>query len=56
MVQTVTNEETGEEKQRLINKTRFKGFGAIAIDFDDKGPVGRPAYRRSSRFSEQPTL
>ncbi|KAG8977140.1 tau 95 subunit of transcription factor TFIIIC, partial [Tulasnella sp. 427] len=35
VVQTVQDPETGEEKQRLINKTRFKGFGTLSIDFHD---------------------
>ncbi|KAG9047485.1 tau 95 subunit of transcription factor TFIIIC [Tulasnella sp. UAMH 9824] len=38
-VQTIQDPETGEEKQRLINKTRFKGFGTLAIDFHDPGEV-----------------
>ncbi|KIO32752.1 hypothetical protein M407DRAFT_66276 [Tulasnella calospora MUT 4182] len=38
-VQTIQDPETGEEKQRLINKTRFKGFGTLAIDFHDSGEV-----------------
>ncbi|KAG8891122.1 tau 95 subunit of transcription factor TFIIIC [Tulasnella sp. 332] len=28
-----------EEKQRMINKTRFKGFGTLSIAFHDPGPV-----------------
>ncbi|KAG8901477.1 tau 95 subunit of transcription factor TFIIIC [Tulasnella sp. 403] len=39
VVETIQDPVTGEEKERLINKTRFKGFGAIAIDFHDTGPV-----------------
>ncbi|KAG9015025.1 tau 95 subunit of transcription factor TFIIIC [Tulasnella sp. JGI-2019a] len=39
VVQTVTDPITGEEKQRMINKTRFKGFGTLSIAFHDPGPV-----------------
>lgn len=32
----VVDEETGEEKKRLINRMRWKGFGPIAISYADK--------------------
>ncbi len=37
VVTTVVDEATGEEKKRLINRMRWKGFGPIAINFSDKG-------------------
>ena len=37
VVTTYVDEETGEEKKRLINRMRWKGFGPIAINFSDKG-------------------
>ncbi|CAL1702142.1 unnamed protein product [Somion occarium] len=39
IVAAVVDEETGEEKKRLINSTRWKGYGPIAIYYaDDKVP------------------
>lgn len=35
MVSTVINEETGEEKKRLINRMRWKGYGPATITFTD---------------------
>lgn len=35
MVTTVVDEETGEEKKRLINRMRWKGYGPISISFFD---------------------
>ncbi|OCH93564.1 hypothetical protein OBBRIDRAFT_771274 [Obba rivulosa] len=40
---TVVDEETGEEKKRLINRMRWRGFGPIAINFADKGVPGKPS-------------
>ena len=37
VVTTFIDPETGEEKKRLINRMRWKGFGPIAINFTDKG-------------------
>ncbi len=36
IVATTVDEETGEEKKRLINRMRWKGFGPIAINYADK--------------------
>ncbi|GJE84727.1 RNA polymerase III transcription factor IIIC subunit-domain-containing protein [Phanerochaete sordida] len=33
---SVVDEETGEVKQRLLNRMRWKGIGSTAIDFADK--------------------
>lgn len=35
MVTTVINEETGEERKRLINKGRWKGYGPATVTFGD---------------------
>ncbi|KAG1715941.1 hypothetical protein ID866_1230 [Astraeus odoratus] len=35
MVTTVVNEDTGEERKRLINKGRWKGYGPTVITFSD---------------------
>jgi general transcription factor 3C polypeptide 5 (transcription factor C subunit 1) len=35
-VTTVIDEKTGEEKERLINKGRWKGFGPTSITFSEK--------------------
>lgn len=43
IVTAVVDEETGEEKRRLINRTRWKGFGPIAINFSEKGVPDKPA-------------
>ena len=43
VVTTVVDEETGEEKKRLINRSRWKGFGPIAINFSDKGVPDKPS-------------
>ncbi|KAJ3558658.1 hypothetical protein NM688_g793 [Phlebia brevispora] len=40
---TYIDEETGEEKKRLINRMRWKGFGPIAINFSDKGVPDKPS-------------
>lgn len=32
---TIVDEETGEEKKRLINKMRWKGYGPATIAFAD---------------------
>lgn len=37
VVTTVVDEETGEEKKRLINRMRWKGYGPISISFFDPG-------------------
>ncbi|KAJ7068080.1 RNA polymerase III transcription factor IIIC subunit-domain-containing protein [Mycena amicta] len=33
---SVINEETGEEKKRLINKMRWRGYGPASISFSDR--------------------
>ncbi|KZT13135.1 uncharacterized protein LAESUDRAFT_754139 [Laetiporus sulphureus 93-53] len=43
IVTTVIDEETGEEKKRLINRMRWKGFGPISISFTDKGVPDKPS-------------
>ena len=35
MVSTSVDEETGEEKKRLINRMRWKGYGPATISFAD---------------------
>ena len=40
---TITDEDTGEEKKRLINRMRWKGLGPIAINFSEKGVPDKPA-------------
>ncbi|KAF8559015.1 hypothetical protein OG21DRAFT_1493418 [Imleria badia] len=35
MIATVVNEETGEERKRLINKGRWKGYGPATVSFGD---------------------
>ena len=32
----VVDEDTGEEKKRLINRMRWKGFGPIAVSYTEK--------------------
>ncbi|KAI0662974.1 RNA polymerase III transcription factor IIIC subunit-domain-containing protein [Cubamyces menziesii] len=39
----VVDEETGEEKKRLINRMRWKGYGPIAISYADKGVPDKPS-------------
>ena len=39
---TVVDEETGEEKKRLINKMRWKGYGPAAIMFSDAEVPTKP--------------
>ncbi|KAI0306927.1 RNA polymerase III transcription factor IIIC subunit-domain-containing protein [Multifurca ochricompacta] len=39
---TVVDEKTGEEKKRLINKARWKGFGPTSISFAEKGVPTKP--------------
>jgi len=48
MVTTVLNEDTGEERKRLINKGRWKGYGPATITFDD--PNVLIFYRLTSSF------
>jgi general transcription factor 3C polypeptide 5 (transcription factor C subunit 1) len=33
----VVDEKTGEEKERLINKGRWKGYGPTSVSFSEKG-------------------
>lgn len=44
IVTAVVDEETGEEKKRLINSTRWKGYGPIAI------------YYREDRVPDKPSV
>jgi len=43
IVTTVVDEETGEEKKRLINRMRWKGFGPISITFSERGVPDKPS-------------
>ncbi|KAJ7781467.1 RNA polymerase III transcription factor IIIC subunit-domain-containing protein [Mycena metata] len=43
MVSTTVNEETGEEKKRLINKMRWKGYGPSSISFSERQVPDKPA-------------
>ncbi|KAH9918126.1 RNA polymerase III transcription factor IIIC subunit-domain-containing protein [Fomitopsis serialis] len=43
VVTTVVDEETGEEKKRLINRMRWKGYGPISISFSDTGVPDKPS-------------
>ncbi|KAL0581965.1 tau 95 subunit of transcription factor TFIIIC [Marasmius crinis-equi] len=42
MVSTTVDEETGEEKKRLINRMRWKGYGPAAIAFHDPTVPSKP--------------
>jgi general transcription factor 3C polypeptide 5 (transcription factor C subunit 1) len=35
VVTSTVDEETGEEKKRLVNKMRWKGFGPATIMYSD---------------------
>lgn len=50
-VTTVVDEKTGEEKERLINKGRWKGFGPTSVSFAEKG-VRESLLSRTRSFSE----
>ncbi|KAF8484494.1 RNA polymerase III transcription factor IIIC subunit-domain-containing protein, partial [Russula ochroleuca] len=41
-VTTFVDEKTGEEKERLINKGRWKGFGPTSVSFAEKGVPTKP--------------
>lgn len=43
VVSTTVDEETGEEKKRLINRMRWKGLGPTAINFSDRGVPDNPS-------------
>ncbi|KAJ7591219.1 RNA polymerase III transcription factor IIIC subunit-domain-containing protein [Mycena floridula] len=42
MVSSTIDEETGEEKKRLINKMRWKGYGPATISFSDANVPDKP--------------
>ncbi|KAJ4472296.1 RNA polymerase III transcription factor IIIC subunit-domain-containing protein [Lentinula aciculospora] len=42
IVSTVVNEQTGEEKKRLINRMRWKGYGPATIAFSDANVPEKP--------------
>ncbi|PCH41610.1 hypothetical protein WOLCODRAFT_17227 [Wolfiporia cocos MD-104 SS10] len=42
IVTTVVDEETGEEKKRLINRMRWKGFGPVSITFAEEKVPDKP--------------
>lgn len=50
-VTTVVDEKTGEEKERLINKGRWKGFGPTSVSFAEKG-VRESLLSKTRSFSE----
>ncbi|KAH9940563.1 RNA polymerase III transcription factor IIIC subunit-domain-containing protein [Amylocystis lapponica] len=52
IVSTVVDEETGEEKTRLINRSRWQGFGPIAISFADKGVPEKPSTTVEARRNQ----
>jgi hypothetical protein len=35
VITTTTDEETGEERKRMINRMRWKGFGPASVMFSD---------------------
>ncbi|KAJ7086691.1 RNA polymerase III transcription factor IIIC subunit-domain-containing protein [Mycena epipterygia] len=43
MVSTTVDEETGEEKKRLINKMRWRGYGPLSILFSERQVPDKPA-------------
>ncbi|CAA7260151.1 unnamed protein product [Cyclocybe aegerita] len=42
MISTTIDEETGEERKRIINKMRWKGYGPASIMFDDPRVPDKP--------------
>ncbi|KAK0206225.1 RNA polymerase III transcription factor IIIC subunit-domain-containing protein [Desarmillaria ectypa] len=42
IVSTTVDEETGEEKKRLINRMRWKGYGPATISFNDTTVPDKP--------------
>jgi hypothetical protein len=48
MVSTTVDEETGEEKKRLINRMRWKGYGPASIMFTD--PMVHSEYYYSVHY------
>jgi general transcription factor 3C polypeptide 5 (transcription factor C subunit 1) len=58
VVTTSTNEETGVETKRLINRMRWKGYGPTSILFTEPGVSGPLSYPWSvSRYHRfQPVL
>ncbi|KAF9263593.1 hypothetical protein L218DRAFT_927336 [Marasmius fiardii PR-910] len=42
MVSTIVDEENGEEKKRLINRMRWKGYGPAAITYHEQVVPDRP--------------
>ncbi|KAG7445824.1 uncharacterized protein BT62DRAFT_135878 [Guyanagaster necrorhizus] len=42
IVSTTVDEETGEEKKRLINRMRWKGYGPATISFTDTAVPDKP--------------
>jgi general transcription factor 3C polypeptide 5 (transcription factor C subunit 1) len=49
---TIVDEETGEEKKRLVNRTRWKGFGPTAIYFADKDVPDKPSDVNEAQRAE----
>ncbi|KAJ3507558.1 hypothetical protein NLJ89_g6231 [Agrocybe chaxingu] len=42
MISTTIDEETGEERKRIINRMRWKGYGPASIMFDDPRVPDKP--------------
>ena len=43
IVTAVIDEDTGEEKKRLINSTRWKGYGPVAIYYHENKVPDKPS-------------
>ncbi|THH03585.1 hypothetical protein EW145_g6165 [Phellinidium pouzarii] len=52
VVTTVVDSETGEEKKRLINKTRWKGFHPSSISFTEKTTPDKPPTSVQNMFDQ----
>ena len=58
-ITTIIDERMGEEKERLINNGRWKGFGPTSVSIAEKGVSGSCCLslgRRTRSFSELLTL
>ena len=53
---TVVDEKTGEEKKRLINKARWKGYGPTSVSFAEKGVERFVFCQSSSGAGHSPSL
>jgi hypothetical protein len=50
IVTTVVNNDTGEEKKRLVNRMRWKGYGPTTIMFADTEVLTRSIPTRPFMF------